>query len=44
MLRAAQIIVDYFGAAAQPMAKEHGIRYPVELEGLMLGRLANIDR
>jgi hypothetical protein len=36
---AAQTIIGYFREAAIPLAAEHGLRYPAELERLMLERL-----
>ncbi len=40
MLRAVEIILAYFRATARPLARRHGLAYPVELERLMLARLA----
>lgn len=40
MLAAAEIIIDYFRATAQPLAQAHGLGYPIQLERLMLDRLA----
>ena len=38
MLAAAQAIVDYYRALAEPLASQSGLHYPVELEWLMLAR------
>jgi len=43
MLEAARLITDTFRKAALPLAEAHNIRYPVELESLMLGRLARLS-
>lgn len=41
--QAAVVIVDYYRALARPLAEAHGIAYPVELEQLLLARLASLD-
>ncbi len=38
MLASARAIVDYYRALAMPLATQNGLRYPVELERLMLAR------
>lgn len=43
MLQAVEIILDYFRATAEILARRHGLAYPVELERLMLARLARIE-
>lgn len=39
MLRAVFLLAKYFKEVAEPLATEHGIRYPTELEALMIDRL-----
>ena len=43
MLGAARTILGFYRQLAAPLAEEHGIRHPVELERLMLARLDKID-
>ncbi len=43
LLAAARVIIEFYREAAIPLAEEHGIRYPAELERLMRGRLARIE-
>jgi len=43
MLRAGPLLVRYFKNLAEPLANEHGIRYPKELELLMTNRLQNLQ-
>lgn len=42
MLAAVRLIIDYYRELASTLAEEHGIRYPVELERLILARLARL--
>jgi len=39
MLAAARAVIDFYRQLAAPLAEEHGIAYPAELERLMLTRL-----
>lgn len=43
LLATARTVITFYQAAARPLAAEHGLQYPVELEGIMLGRLAKVD-
>jgi predicted nucleotidyltransferase len=43
MLRAARAVVAYYQELARPLAQEHGILYPVELERLLLQRLQGVS-
>jgi hypothetical protein len=42
MLAAARVILGVYRGLAAPLAEERGIRYPIELDELMLGRLARL--
>ncbi|MEZ4769502.1 MAG: hypothetical protein R2844_13870 [Caldilineales bacterium] len=39
MIAAAVIIADFFRQQAQPLARDHGMTYPVALDQLMTARL-----
>lgn len=43
LLGAARIILEFYRALARPLAEEHGIRYPAELEALLRHRMAQLD-
>jgi predicted nucleotidyltransferase len=42
MLGAARVILDTYRGLAVPLGEERGVRYPTELERLMLGRLERL--
>ena len=42
MLAAARRLVDYYRQTARPLAEKHAMRYPFELEGMMLGRMERL--
>lgn len=43
LLRAAWIIIGFYQRLARPLAREHGIAYPVKLERIMVERLRRLD-
>jgi predicted nucleotidyltransferase len=43
MLRAGFLLAKYFKEVAEPLATEHDIRYPTELEALMIDRLHHVQ-
>lgn len=43
MLAAGRIIITFYQGLARPLAEEHGIPYPAELEHLMLDRIKRLE-
>ncbi len=43
LLRAAWAILRFYQAVAPPLARAHGIAYPVDLERVMTGRLEKVS-
>jgi lincosamide nucleotidyltransferase len=43
MLAAVRSILAYYAATAPGLAEAHGLRYPTELEGIMLGRFRTLE-
>lgn len=42
MLESARLILRFYKQVAPPLGQAHGIRYPVELERMMTGRLERL--
>ncbi len=43
MLQAAQVILHFYQEVAPPLARAHGITYPVDLERIMSDRLQKVN-
>lgn len=44
MLEAALAILGFYRELAPPLARRHGLRYPIELEGLLRDRLDELSK